>query len=130
MGAAQIAVHADRQIIVAQHLNAEATDAPQLPGMLHRIKQNTGRQAQELSADAGYCSEHNLKALKRHHIQGYVADGRVRHGSASPERRSQSPELQAMRRKLRQGGWRSRYRLRKQVVEPVFGLIKHVRSFR
>ena len=113
---AQIAVDADHQIIVAQHLNAQATDAPQLPGMLHRIKQNTGRQAQELSADAGYCSEENLKTLKRHHIRGYVATGRVQHGSASPERRSQSPYIQAMHRKLRQGGWKSRYRLRKQVV--------------
>ena len=130
MGAAQIAVHADRQIIVAQHLNAEATDAPQLPGMLHRIKQNTGRQAHELSPDAGYCSEANLKTLKRHHIQGYVATGRVRHGAPGPEVRSRSPLVQAMHRKLRQGGWRSRYRLRKQVVEPVFGQIKHARGFR
>ena len=35
-----------------------------------------------------------------------------------------------MWRKLRRGGWRSRYRLRKQTVEPVFGLIKHARGFR
>ena len=127
---AQIAVDADHQIIIAQHLNAQATDAPQLPGMLARIKANTGRQARELSADAGYCSEENLKTLKRHHIQGYVATGRVRHGAPGPEVRSRSPLVQAMHRKLRQGGWRSRYRLRKQVVEPVFGQIKHARGFR
>lgn len=35
-----------------------------------------------------------------------------------------------MRRKLKQGGWRSRYRLRKQVVEPVFGQIKEARGLR
>jgi len=35
-----------------------------------------------------------------------------------------------MHRKLGQGSWRSRYRLRKQVVEPVFGQIKHARGFR
>ena len=35
-----------------------------------------------------------------------------------------------MQRKLRQGGRRSRYRLRKQTVEPVFGLIKQARGFR
>ena len=127
---AQIAVDADHQIIVAQHLNAQGADVRQLPGMLARIKANTGRQARELSADAGYCSEANLKTLKRHHIQGYVATGRVPHGSAGPERRSESPYVQTMHRKLRQGGWKSRYRLRKQVVEPVFGQIKHARGFR
>jgi len=34
------------------------------------------------------------------------------------------PLRAAMWRKLRQGGLRSRYRLRKQTVEPVFGVIK------
>ena len=35
-----------------------------------------------------------------------------------------------MRTKLKQGGYRSRYRLRKQTVEPVFGQIKEQRGFR
>jgi hypothetical protein len=35
-----------------------------------------------------------------------------------------------MRRRIRQGGYRSRYRLRKYVVEPVFGQIKQARNFR
>jgi IS5 family transposase len=35
-----------------------------------------------------------------------------------------------MSRRLRQGGHRSRYRLRKQTVEPVFGQIKAARGFR
>lgn len=35
-----------------------------------------------------------------------------------------------MQVKLRRGGRRSRYRLRKQTVEPVFGQIKEARGFR
>jgi hypothetical protein len=35
-----------------------------------------------------------------------------------------------MATKLKRGGRRSRYRLRKQIVEPVFGQIKHARGFR
>ena len=35
-----------------------------------------------------------------------------------------------MSTKLRRAGYRSRYRLRKQVVEPVFGQIKQARGFR
>jgi hypothetical protein len=35
-----------------------------------------------------------------------------------------------MRRTLRRAGHRSRYRFRKQIVEPVFGQIKQARGFR
>ena len=35
-----------------------------------------------------------------------------------------------MREKLKRAGRRSRYRLRKQIVEPVFGQIKQARGFR
>ena len=35
-----------------------------------------------------------------------------------------------MTARLRRGGFRSRYRLRKQVVEPVFGQIKECLGFR
>ena len=35
-----------------------------------------------------------------------------------------------MAAKLRRAGRRSRYRLRKQTVEPVFGQMKHARGFR
>ena len=35
-----------------------------------------------------------------------------------------------MARRLKRGGHRSRYRLRKQTVEPVFGQIKSARGFR
>ncbi len=34
-----------------------------------------------------------------------------------------------MRARIARGGFRSRYRLRKQVVEPVFGQIKAARGF-
>ncbi len=38
--------------------------------------------------------------------------------------------VQAMRAKLKRAGRRSRYRLRKQIVEPVFGQVKQARGFR
>src|SRR6478752_1981146 len=37
---------------------------------------------------------------------------------------------QKMRQKLKRAGYRSRYRLQKQVVEPVSGQIKQARGFR
>ena len=40
------------------------------------------------------------------------------------------PLMSAMAQRLKRAGRRSRYRLRKQVVEPVFGQIKQARGFR
>ena len=47
---------------------------------------------------------------------------------AQAERKRGGPLAQAMRNKLKRAGRRSRYRLRKQVVEPVFGQIKQARA--
>ena len=130
---AQAVVDAAHQVIVAQGLTNQASDAPQLEPMLASIKANTGRQAQELSADAGYCSEQNLTALHRRHIRGYVATGRQRHGTASATGAGTTvpgTRVHAMKVRLKRAGYRSRYRLRKQVVEPVFGQIKQARGFR
>ena len=130
---AQAAVDADHQVIVAYGLTNNAADAQQLAPMLQAIKTNTGRQARELSADAGYCSEDNLKELNRRHIRGYVATGRQKHGQSSATANGKTQtgtRVQAMQVRLKQGGFRSRYRLRKQIVEPVFGQIKQARGFR
>ena len=130
---AQAAVDSTAQVIVAQSLSNSATDVQQLAPTLKQIKQNTGRQAQEFSADAGYCSEGNLAVLARHHVDSYIATGRQRHHQASPtgrRRATAGTRVAAMRTKLARAGRRSRYRLRKSVVEPVFGQIKQARGFR
>lgn len=129
---AQAAVDSTAQVIVAHSLSNNANDMQQLAPTLKQIKQNTGRQAKEFSADAGYCSEGNLAVLARHHVDSYIATGRQRHheSSATGRRRTQGTRVAAMRTKLARAGRRSRYRLRKSVVEPVFGQIKHARGFR
>ena len=79
--------------------------------------------------DAGYCSEANLQALADRGISAYVATGRARRPGGE-QRGTGGPLTQAMRRKLKRAGYRSRYRLRKQIVELVFGQIKQARGFR
>ncbi len=130
---AQAAVDVEHPVIVAQGLSNQASDAQQLEPMLAHIRRNMGRQARELSADAGYCSEHNLTVLVRRHVRGYVATGRHQHGAAAAVgRRKTVPRtrVHAMQIRLKRAGYRSRYRLRKQVVEPVVGQIKPARGFR
>jgi hypothetical protein len=130
---AQIAVDADHQIIVAHDVNATQNDAPYLIGMLDQSRRNAGQQADEISADTGYCSGRNLADLKRRRIRGYIATGRQKHGTSSATGQRGTVEgshAAEMRRRLERGGHRSRYRLRKQVVEPVFGQIKAALGFR
>lgn len=127
----QIAVDADHQIIVAHDLINEQNDVEMLDPMLAQVKRNTGRQAREVSADAGYCSEKNLKKLRRRHIRGYVATGRQNHGAKKKGRLGQTPGTATyeMRLRIEKAGHRSRYRLRKYVVEPVIGQIKSAMGF-
>jgi len=127
---AQAAVDSERQIIVATEVHAAQNDAPFLDEMLAQIRANTGRQARELSADFGYLSDANLRACARRHVEPYIATGRLRHENGQPtEPRPQGPRIAAMHEKLRRAGRRSRYRLRKQIVEPVFGQIKAAMGF-
>lgn len=130
---AQAAVDSESQVIVAQMLTNAANDKQLLDPMLSEIKENMGRHADEVSADAGYCSEENLKKANRRHVNVYVATGRQKHGTAAAAGNKPAKtgtRVHAMMVKLKQGGRRSRYRLRKQTVEPVFGQVKHGRGFR
>ncbi|MGY4498401.1 hypothetical protein ACVWYH_002332 [Bradyrhizobium sp. GM24.11] len=130
---AQAAVDGAHQIIVAHTLTNSPSDQAQLAPLLDAIKANLGKNPDEASADAGYCSQANLRTLIRRRIEGYVATGRQKHGTkaATTKRKLKSGTLIArMSTKLKRAGYRSRYRLRKQIVEPVFGQIKQARGFR
>jgi len=126
---AQAAVDGEAQIIVAHSLTQSTSDQDQLVPLIDGIEANLGRKPKEASADAGYCSEANLAALAARNISPYIATGRAKR-PADGERKIAGPLTKAMRDKLKRARWRSRYRLRKQIVEPVFGQIKQARGFR
>nr|WP_247364906.1 transposase [Bradyrhizobium sp. 156] len=129
----QAAVDGAHQIIVAHTLTNSPSDQAQFAPLLDAIKANLGMNPDEASADVGYCSQANLRTLVRRRIEGYVATGRQKHGTkaATAKRKLKSGTLIArMSTKLKRAGCRSRYRLRKQIVEPVFGQIKQARGFR
>ena len=126
---AQAAVDGAVQIIVAHGLTPSMSDQDQLAPLMAGIEDHLGRKPKEASADAGYCSEANLHALAERGISAYIATGRAKH-PAQGKSTITGPLTRAMRDKLKRAGWRSRYRLRKQIVEPVFGQIKQARGFR
>jgi len=138
---AQAAVDAEAQIIVAQDVTQSAVDCAQLVPMTDAIETNLGRKPEQLSADAGYCSEANLEALEDRSIDSYVATGRARDAvigtvkgnpaaTPAPEPARTPTRVEVMRAKIKAGGHTSPYRLRKQLPEPVFGQIKQARGFR
>ena len=97
--------------------------------MLDGIEANLGRKPQQASADSGYYSEANIAAVDARKVDGYLAPGRAKHPTAD-NGKTGGPQTQAMRKKIAEGGFETPYRLRKQVVEPVFGQIKQARGFR
>lgn len=125
---AQAAVDGTAQIIVAHGLTHSMSDHDQLVPLMDGVEQNLGRKPKEVSADTGYLSEANLAALADRTIGAYIATGRAKHPDKA-KRAITGLRSKAMRDKLRRAGWRSRYRLRKQIVEPVFGQIKQARGF-
>lgn len=130
---AQAAVDGGHQIIVAQTLTNSCSDQAQLAPLLDAIRANLGTNPEEVSADAGYCSQANLRTIARRRIAGYIATGRQKHGvkSATTNKASAPGSLVAkMSARLKRAGYRSRYRSRKQIVEPAFGQIKQARGFR
>ena len=126
---AQAAVDAAAQIIVAHQLTQCGNDQGQLVPLIEAIETNLGRKPEQASADSGYRSEANLAGLEANCIEGYVTPGREKHQTAAKGKIG-GPLTQLMRKKIADGGFETPYRLRKQIVEAVFGQIKQARGFR
>ena len=131
---AQAAVDSTAQVIVAAEVTQETTDNRQLLPMLGQVKQNLGRKPQAASADAGYWSEANATDESVAGIDLHIATGREKH-EQTIKTTSEPPPVhatakEAMRHKLRTEDGRSIYKMRKAIVEPVFGQIKEQRGFR
>ena len=77
-----------------------AAKSGQLVPLVEAIENNLGRKPEQASADSGYCSEPNLKALGARGIDGYVAPGRAQHPTAANGKVG-GPLTQLMRKKDR-----------------------------
>ena len=133
---AQIAVDGQAQVIVATAITQEANDKQQLAPMLERVEQNTGVRPEAASADSAYWSEAQVSDERVQGIDLHVATGRQKHGqennsaSKPPQIPEKNSSLQQMKEKLKTEAGRAVYRMRKAIVEPVFGQIKERRGFR
>jgi hypothetical protein len=126
-------------LIVSQHVTQHTNDKLELLPCLENLAHlpETLGVAKQLIADAGYYSEANIKSCEMHNVEPFLAADREKHHIDLFERFSEPsplpPEADAgtkMRHKLRTRSGRAIYALRKQVVEPVFGIIREVMGFR
>jgi hypothetical protein len=136
---AQAVVAAGSMLVAAPEVTQAGNDKQQVVPMLERLADlpaGLGK-VDQLLADTGYCSEANLLACKAAEIEPYIAVGRDGHHPHWRERFSEPGPLaadatpvQAMEHTLKTTAGRQVYALRKQTVEPVFGIIKSVMGFR
>ena len=136
---AQAAVDTDTMLVLAPGLTQAPNDKQQLVPMLDTLgalPEDLGS-VTELLADAGYYSEANVIACVDAAIEPLLAMGREPHHLPWQERFAEPAPLAEprdalaqMKYRLKTRAGRALYGLRKQTVEPVFGIIRSVMGFR
>ncbi len=136
---AQAGVDTETMLIISTHMTQATNDKQQLMPALARIgalPQCLGS-VTDLLADAGYFSQANVQACREKNIEPLLALSREQHHLSvfdrfapdEPAPVTDDPVAQMKHRLATQSG-RALYALRKQTVEPVFGIIKQVMGLR
>ena len=136
---AQAAVAADSLLVVATDVVQAPNDKQQLEPMLNKVAalpEELG-EVGTLLADNGYFSAATVKACEAAGIEPLIAMGRQPHHPTLDERFAEAPPppknptpVEAMAHRLKTPEGKKLYGLRKQVPEPVFGIVKSVLGFR
>jgi transposase len=135
----QAVVAAGSLLVVAAEVVQAANDKQQLQPMLNKLAVLPGAlgNVETLLADNGYFSAANVTACAAAGIDPLIAMGRQPHYPSLAERFEDTPPppenptpVEAMAYRLKTPDGRKLYALRKQVPEPVFGIIKSVLGFR
>lgn len=136
---AQAGVDTDTMLVVTQHVTQATNDQHEVEPTLKQLEglSSVLGQAQTLMADTGYCSNANARACRAAGIDPLLAPKRQGHHPAPEERFATDPlepgpadPLTYMLHRLKTQSGRALYRLRKQTVEPVFGIVKNVMGWR
>jgi hypothetical protein len=133
------AATAENMLVVAVSVTQAGNDMQQVKPILQIIGTHpaTLGKVEQLLADTGYCSKSNIAACEAADIEPFMAVAREDHHPDWRERFTEpapldadAPPLKKMAHKLKTQKGRKIYALRKQTVEPVFGIIKSVMGFR
>jgi len=135
---AQAVVDSESMLILAAHVTQAVNDKEQMVPMVAKLHANLAglNQPETLLADTGFYSEKNVKACIAAGLEPLIAVKRDEHHPDWRERFTEPEPLaegasavEAMKHKLKTQAGRAAYALRKQTVEPVFGIVKSVMGF-
>lgn len=136
---AQAMVDTDTMLVVVPEVTQAANDKQQVEPMLKKLRAlPAGLNAPAtLLADTGYFSADNVDTCRQAGVEPLIATGREGHHPHWKERFTEPAPLAAdasavdtMKHALKTQAGKKQYALRKQTVEPVFGIIKSVMKFR
>lgn len=129
------AVVCETQVIVAADLTNEANDTRQPEPMaelateeLERI--DAAERPHTLLADSGYWNQAQMTAARAGGLETIIPTKAIDRTRARKIAARQGPEAERMDRLLATDEGMALYRRRKQIVEPVFAHIKHLRGLR
>jgi transposase len=136
---AQASVDTDTMLVVSTHMTQATNDKQQIEPALTKLStlpEELGK-VTDLLADTGYFSGDNVKACVEDNIQPLLAVARDHHHRSVFDRFAPDApapitddQVRLMKHQLTTQSGRALYALRKQTVEPVFGIIKHVMGLR
>jgi transposase len=136
---AQAAVDAATMIVLAPHVTQAPNDKREITPILDKVQAlpEALGQVEVLLGDTGYFSAANVNACEAHGIEPMLSMKRESHhmpvlqrfAEDAPEPETDDPVLKMAHRLSTKKG-RLLYGLRKQTVEPVFGIIKRVMGWR
>ena len=136
---AQAAVAAGSLLVVAVTVTQAPNGKQRIEPILDEIDALPDElgEVDTLLADTGYFSAANVAACEAAGIDPLIAMGRQPHHPPVDERFGPDPEppenptpVEAMAHRLKTRAGRDLYALRKQIPEPVFGIVKSVMGFR
>ena len=136
---AQAAVDTDSLLVIGATVTQAPNDKEQVVPMLEQLATlpKTLGHVDQLLADTGYCSSTNVTACEDAKIEPLLAIARDEHHPGWRERFVEPAPLPEdalpmvrMTHRLKTKAGRAVYALRKQTVEPVFGIIESVLGFR
>lgn len=136
---AQAVVAEGSLLVVAGDVVQAPNDKQQMQPMLQALAAlpEALGEPEILLADTGYFSEANVNACAAAGINPLIAQGRQNHYPPLAERTAADPPapenptpVEAMAYRLQTKAGKKLYALRKQMPEPVFGIIKSVMGFR
>jgi transposase len=134
---AQASVEHDSRLIVHQHVTQNINDKKEFLPTIKWFKDNPTLMPDSMLADAGYFSDDNVKLCEDEKITPYISFGKEQHNQPLEDRfqevqalQENATDVEKMKHRLQTKEGKELYALRKSMIEPIFGVIKHVMGFR